>query len=151
MSLLDLTAAPVVEPQLDHASTERARLLNEARARLLTSGGAVTIEMLARGMGKRPATVRQWVARHRAAGDLIGLVHDNVTLVPTFQLDEAFGLRDDIRPLVAQLIAYGMDGWAVWDWFLTPNTWLDGCTPQKAAEGQHLDQLARAISGLFQE
>lgn len=145
------TSPTTVAPTLDHAATERARLANEARARLLRSGGAVTIEMLARGLGKRPATVRQWATRHRAAGDLVAVVHDGVLLVPTFQLDAAFSLREPSAEVIRRLQHQGLDGWAVWDWFVTPNTWLDGATPRVALEEAEPQRVLRAVAGLFQE
>jgi transposase len=60
--------ARVVEPVLDHAAVENARLVNAARAQLLRSGTAVTVEAIAEACGKEAATVRRWVARQRRSG-----------------------------------------------------------------------------------
>lgn len=143
--------APVVEPVLDHAAAERARLVNEARAALLRSGGAVTVEMIAEATGRSTAAVRQWITRHRNAGALVTVTHDGVLLVPTFQLDDAFGLNRHVAEVVGRLVRYGMSGWAVWDWFAAANTWLDGRTPTDAVETGALDAVHAAVSGMFQE
>ncbi len=143
--------APVVEPVLDHAAAERARLVNQARAVLLKSGGAVTIEMIAKATGRTQAAVRQWVTRQRNSGVLVTVTHEGTVLVPTFQLDDAFELDVDVSAVVARLVGHGMSGWAVWDWFGTPNTWLDGATPQDALASGDTDALHAAVSGLFQE
>ncbi|MGI8876363.1 MAG: hypothetical protein ACR2KP_18960 [Egibacteraceae bacterium] len=144
-------AAPVVEPVLDHAATERARLVNDARAALLKSGGSVTIETTAKATGRTQAAVRQWITRQRNAGTLVTVTHEGTVLVPTFQLDDAFELDVDASAVVARLVRHGMSGWAVWDWFATPNTWLDGAKPQDALAAGDTDAVHAAVSGLFQE
>jgi hypothetical protein len=144
-------SASVVEPVLDHAAAERARLVNDARARLLRSGTAVTIELIANATGRSTAAVRQWVTRQRAAGSLVTVIQDGALLVPTFQLDDAFGLDHDVAAIVARLVDHGMSGWAVWDWFATPNTWLDGATPQDVLAAGDPAAVHTAVSGLFQE
>lgn len=141
----------VMQPVLDHAAVERARLVNAARVELLGSGGAITVEMLADATGRTPGAARQWLHRHRSAGRLITVNHDGVALIPTFQLTEAFDLDLGVAELVARLTGHDMSGWAVWDWFQTPNTWLDGRNPSEViAEGDNTS-LHHAISGLFQE
>ncbi|HVM00664.1 MAG TPA: hypothetical protein VM324_15350 [Egibacteraceae bacterium] len=144
-------AARVVEPVLDHAAAERARLVNEARAVLLKSGGAITIEMFAKATGRSQAAVRQWVTRQRGAGALVTVTHEGTLLVPTFQLDDAFALDPAASAVVARLAGHGMSGWAVWDWFATPNTWLDGGTPEQVLAAGDSDAVHTAVSGMFQE
>lgn len=147
---VDPRTPSVVEPVLDHAAAERARLVNEARARLLTSGGALTIEAIAEATGRTSAAVRQWVTRRRKAGNLVTIEHDGRVFVPTFQLDEALDLDLHAAAVVARLVGHGMSGWAVWDWFVTPNTWLDA-TPADALAAGDVDAVHRAVSGMFQE
>lgn len=150
MSAFAFVTAPVVEPRYDHARLERARLLNAARADLLESGTAVTVTQLADATGVAAGTVRQRIARARKRGTLITVEHNGETLVPTVQLDDAFGFRDDVGAIVARLTAdNGMDGWAVWDWFETPNGWLD-TTPAEAVAAGNLDQVHAAVNGLLQ-
>lgn len=151
MSTGYMVEAPVVEPVLDHAAAERARLVNDARAALLKSGGAVTIEMIAEASGRTRGAVRQSVTRQRTAGSLVTVTHEGIVLVPTFQLDDAFDLQPDAAAVVARLVEYGMSGWAVWDWFATPNTWLDGTAPADALAGGDIDAVHGAVSGMFQE
>jgi len=105
-----LASPSVVEPILDHTAAERARLVNEARARLLGSGKAVTVELTAKATGRSTGAVRQWATRQRAAGMLVTVVQDGVLLVPTFQLDDAFGLDHDAAEVVARLVTHGMSG-----------------------------------------
>lgn len=147
MSLVD---APVVEPLYDHAAVERARLVNAARAGLLRSHGAVTFDMLAEATGRTPGAVRQWVNRRVRSGRLITVTHDGNTLVPTFQLTDAFDVDERIAALVQDLTAAGMSSWAVWDWFVTPNTWLDGASPLDALRAGDGTEVARAVSGMLQ-
>ena len=106
--------------------------------------------------GRQPSavsagTARQWVTRHRAANALVTVTHDGNVLVPTFQLDAAFGLDPDCRDVISRLRDHGMDGWAIWDWAQTPNTWLDGDTPAERLDTGDLDAVHHAITGLFQQ
>lgn len=144
-------SAPVVEPVLDHAAAERARLVNAARAALLGSGRSVTIEMIADATGRSTDAVRQWLRRQRQAGRLVTVTHDGIVLVPTFQLTDAFDVDDTVATVVAELVSHGMSAWAVWDWFQTPNTWLDGATPAAVMDAGDVTAVRRAVAGLFQE
>lgn len=151
MSTLFLGDDRVVQPRLDHAGAEMARLVNDARADLLASGTAVTIDMLAQAQRKEPATARQWVSRRRTSGAMITVLHDGTVLLPTFQLTDAFDADLAAAEIVQRLTARGMDGWAVWDWIEAPNTWLGGRTPKDALDSGLDGPLDRAITGLFQE
>jgi len=152
MSAVQLPDARVVEPVQDWAAVENARLVNEARAALLKSGSAVSIDTIASALGKQPDTVRQWVGRHRRAGQLVSVTHDGQVYVPSFQLTPAFDHVDDaVAGVVRRLTDYGMDGWAVWDWFQTPNTWLDGDVPADLLAAGDLEAVLGAVAGLLQE
>lgn len=144
-------SAPVVEPVYDHAAVEKARLVNQARARLLRSGGAVTFEMIAEATSRNVGSVRQWVNRRVRVGRLVTVTHEGSTLVPTFQLTEAFDLDDGVAEVVERLTDAGLSGWAVWDWFATPNTWLDGDTPEDALRASDRVAVDRAVAGMLQE
>ncbi|MGI9015994.1 MAG: hypothetical protein ACR2HR_02630 [Euzebya sp.] len=141
----------VVAPVLDTAAAEVARLINVARAALLRSGSAVTIDMLADGRDSSAAAARQWLTRRRAEGRLVTVPHNGAVLVPTFQLDAAFGLNEAAADVVKRLLGYEMDGWAIWDWAVTPNAWLDGRTPAEMLAEGRTDPVGRAVAGLFQE
>lgn len=150
MSTLDLLAGPVVEPRLDQGRAEVARLVNAARATLLSSGTAVTVDLLARSRGASVAAVRQWVSRRRRGSELVTVIHDGIALIPTFQLDDAFDLEPDAARAVRRLVGYGMTGWAVWDWAQTPNGWLDGDVPADLLATGDIDRVMHAIDGLTQ-
>lgn len=151
MGTVEFAQPQVVEPVLDHAAVENARLVNAARARLLTSATAVTVEQIAAATGRDPGTVRRWIARHRDAGRLVTVTHDGLLLVPAVQLDEVFGLDDQVAEIVDRLVAHGMDGWAVWHWLETPDTWLDGASPAQRLRAGDIDAVRRAVAGMFQE
>ncbi len=51
--------------------------------------------------------------------------------------------------MVAGLVAHRMSGWAVWDWFTTPNTWLDDATPAAMLDAGNLAAVRRAAINLF--
>lgn len=145
---LDLSPGSVLEPRLDAARAEVARLINAARAELLRSRTAVTVDQLADARGTSPDTTRRWVSRRRAAGDLVTVTHDGLVLIPTFQLDDAFDHDDDVATLVRRLTRYGMSGWAVWDWAETPNGWLHGDTPADLIRSGRTAEAAAAVDGL---
>lgn len=144
------TSTSTVEPVLNHAAAEKARLVNAARSSLLTSGTCVTIEMVAEATGRTPEATRQWLRRHRNAGRLVTVNHEGTVLVPTFQLDDAFGLNETAAEIVGRLTSQGMSSWSIWDWFSTPNTWLDGCSPAEVLTIGGDEAVRRAAHGLFQ-
>lgn len=147
---MSAASTQVVKPVLDHAAAERARLVNAARSALLSSGGVITIEMLSDATRRSPGATRQWLRRQRRAGRLVTVTHDGAVLVPTFQLTEAFELDPSVADVVSRLVSHGMSSWAVWDWFATPNTWLDGHTPADVILDD-VDAVRGAVAGLFQE
>jgi hypothetical protein len=148
MGAAELLMGPPVEPRLDRVAVENARLLREARDRLLTTAGAVTIEMLAEGRASTEGAARGWLHRKRVAGRLVAVEHDNRTLVPTFQLDDAFDIDTIVADAVERLTAFGMGPWAVWRWFYATNGWI-GQPPVEAATRGDDAQLDRALTGLI--
>lgn len=95
--------------------------------------------------------MRKSLTRWRSAGRIATVTHDGQTWVPTVQLTAAL---DDVDPLasdvVTRLVDHGLDGWSVWDWFETPNTWLGGLAPAEAVRSRDRAGLERAVSGLIQ-
>ncbi len=140
-----------VAPVLDYAAAERARLVNDARAALVESGTAVTTELFARSTGRTLVAARQWLQRRRRAGRLITVTYNDRVLIPTFQLSEAFEHDETAGQIVKFLGSREMSEWAVWDWFATPNTWLDGTSPADALVSGRVGDVRRAARGLFQE
>lgn len=151
MSALQLPEARVVEPVQDWAALENARLVNEARAQLLTSGTAVTVDAIVDVTGKQPDTVRRWISRARREHRLVTVTHDGQVYIPTVQLTDALDDIDpDVAAVVGMLVDYGMDGWAVWDWFQVANTWLGGDSPADRLAAGDLEAVHRAVAGLTQ-
>lgn len=152
MSLLQEAGTRVVEGVEDRAALENARLINEARASLLRSGTAVTVDDIVGVTGRSAGAVRKSLTRWRKAHRIVTVAHDGQTWVPTVQLTAAL---DDVDPLasdvVTHLVDHGLDGWAVWDWFETPNTWLGGLAPAEAVRSADRAGLERAVTGLIQE
>lgn len=128
-----------------------ARLVDAARAELLASGTAVTIEELAHRHGRSRDAARRWLARRRRANDVVSVTHEQRLLIPSFQLNKDFTIKRDAAAIVQRLVEHGMDGWAIWDWAETPNTFLGGHAPSKVLEAGDTEQVRRAIDGLFQE
>ncbi len=140
---------PLAPPLLDHAAVEQARLVRLAREHLATTLPSVDYDGLAAGRGSTVLAARQWVKRQRTAGRLFTVEYDNGTLIPSFQLDETFDVDERVAPAVERLSAFGMSGWATWQWFDAHNPWIDA-RPLDAlcAPGGGLDELDRAVSGL---
>lgn len=152
MSLLQEAGMRVVEGVEDRAALENARLINEARASLLRSGAAVTIDDIVEVTGRSVAAVRKSLTRWRNADRIVTVAHDGQTWVPTVQLTAALNGVDPLAEgVVTRLVDHGLDGWAVWDWFETPNTWLGGLAPVEAVRSQDRAGLDRAVTGLIQE
>lgn len=151
MSLPDEAGTRVVEGVEDRAALENARLINEARASLLCSGTAVTVDAIVEVTGRSLAAVRRSLTRWRNAGRIATVAHNRQTWVPTVQLTAAL---DDVDPfaegVVSRLVEHGLDGWTVWDWLETPNTWLSGLAPAEAVRSHDRDGLDRALTGLIQ-
>lgn len=147
-----LVGSPVVTPVLDVAATARATLVNEARARLLKSGTAVTTTQLAEATGRSVEAARKWASRKNEDGRLaIVQLHDGTLLIPTIQLDEAFALDEQVTERTQRLTEWGMGPWAIWDWWETPNGWIaDGQSPADAVRAGDLDAVDHAIDGLIQ-
>lgn len=134
--------------RFDRAAVEQARLVREVRARLLQQG-VVTYAMLAEGRGISEPAARKWASR---AGDrLITVTRDGKVLIPTFQLDTTLDLRDRFGDINARMHRFGMDGWAVWDWWSAPNSWLDADSPLGAADRKDWTAVELAVDGLIQE
>lgn len=145
-----MSEAQVLEPTLDWAAVELARRRNQARAVLLQSGQAVDLEMLATGRASNAHAARQWVSRQRRSGNIVTVTQAGQVLVPTFQLEEAFGLDLVAASVVSRLSKAGMSAWEIWDWVTHPNGWLHGQRPQDLLH-EDPEAVTRAIDGLFQE
>jgi hypothetical protein len=111
------------------ATLRQAQRLARHREHLLASG-AYPIEALAalRGDTAESAT-RTWLTRRRKRDELFTVTHQNATLVPAFQLDDAGEPLSALRPVLKVLAKAGLSGWELWSWLATPTSWLGGQVP----------------------
>ncbi len=133
-----------VAPALDHAGVEAARLVRVGREQLVSEQPSVTYALLAEGRGQTEVAARQWVRRLRTSGRLVTVEWDGLTLIPSFQFDEAYEPIADVGDAVARLVACGLSGWAVWRWFATVNPWI-GRRPVSLVSGRRFGQLRDAV------
>ena len=137
---------PPAPPLLDHAAVEQARLVRIVRDHLATTEPSITYEGLASGRGSSQEAARQWVKRHRAKGELFTIDYAGNTLIPLFQLDEAFGINEHAAAATARLTAAGMNGWAIWQWYTAINPWIEARPVDVLGDTSLIDQ---AIEGLL--
>lgn len=116
---------PTSAPLLDHAGVEAARLVRAGREGLVSGHPSITYALLAEARGQQEASVRQWVRRLRLAGRLCTVEWGGVTLIPSFQFDEAYQPVAQVADVVERLARSGMSGWATWRWFAMTNPWVD--------------------------
>lgn len=145
---VELQTDPGVTPTLSHAAVEAARLIRQGRDRLLTTAGCLTIEMLCEGRMSTANASRQWLHRHRSRQRLITVEHQGATLIPTFQLTDAFDLDDDVAGITERLVGSGMTSWAVWRWFTSHNGFIGG-TPLAALQSGDTTGIDRALNGIL--
>jgi len=124
--------------------TQERRVRRDA---LVTASPSVTVAMLADARQVEQGSVRSWLHRHRRAGRIVAVDHDHVVLVPTFQLDDDLGLRDDVAAVTARLSKAGLDSWAAWAWWCGYRTTLEAAPIDVLNAGQH-DQLHTAVDRL---
>lgn len=136
---------PPAPPLLDRTAVEQARLVRLARDHLAANEASVDYDGLALGRGCTVLAARQWVKRQRAKQELFVVDHGGGTLIPSFQLDEVFGVDSRVAPVVAALTGAGMSGWAVWQWFAAHNPWIDARPVEVIGE----PTLQEAVDGLI--
>jgi hypothetical protein len=141
-----VTATCDSEPMDDVCHPDPHEPVERARAALLTSGTAVTVEQLVEATGRSIDAVRLWFERE--AERLVTVTCDGTLLIPTVQLDDAFELDEKVAERTRRLIEFDMGPWAIWDWWQAPNGWLDGRAPADAAASGDFDGVDRAIDGV---
>ncbi len=129
---------------LDHAAVEQSRLVRLARDHIAAHEPSVDYDGLARGRDCSVLAARQWVKRQRSKGSLFVVDHGNATLIPSFQLDEVFDVDPRVATVVAELVAAGMGGWAIWQWFTSINPWIDA-RPIDMIGRPEIDQAVRGL------
>lgn len=118
-----------------------------ARRTLVASSPSVTVEELAAAREEGQDTVWSWLARGRQEGRIVAVEHDQVALIPTFQLDGDLQLRDDVATVTVRLSAAGLDGWAAWAWWVGHRATLGAAPIDTLNQGRH-QQLHDAIDRL---
>ena len=126
------------------------RLRRESRARAaLLDGGWLDYAGVGRLRGVSENAAR--FALHKAAERrAVLLVQDGAaTLVPSFQLDAAGQVRDELLTVLEPLLAAGLDPWRVWIWLTSPAGLLGGGVPAVAArDPEELPVVQRAAVAL---
>ena len=110
------------------------RLRREGRARAaLLDGGWLDYAAVGRLRGVSENAAR--FALHKAAERRAVLLvqHDGATLVPSFQLDTAGQVRDELLTVLEPLLAASIDPWRAWIWLTSPAGLLGGAVPSEAA------------------
>lgn len=138
-----LLADPSVLDPIPHAAVAQARRIASRRNHLLASG-AWSIARLTEVRDARRATVRTWVTRQRAAARIFTVTAGGETWVPALLLDAATDVHPGSQRAIRPLRDAGMDPWALWVWFDSPSTWLDGDRPADLLATGDVDRLAVA-------
>lgn len=127
-----------------------AILSARARAALVDSATALTIAELAVKTGRGVAEMRRWVGDRREESRLVAVtLADGTVLVPVVQFDEVMELDERVADRTQRLVAFGMDSWAIWDWWQVPNGWL-GVPPAAMAAAGDFAAVDEALDGLMQ-
>jgi hypothetical protein len=126
------------------------RLRREARVRAeLLDGGWLDYAGVAalRGVSENAARF----ALHKASDRRTVLLvqQEGATLVPSFQLDDAGEVRDELLTVLEPLLAAEVDPWRAWIWLTTPAALLGGDVPHEAArDPEELPIVQRAAVAL---
>ncbi len=136
---------PAVPALLDRPAVEQSRLVRLTRDHLVSTEPSVDYDGLAEGRLCTVLAARQWVKRQRAKHQLFVIEHDGRTLIPTFQLDEAFDPDQRVSAAIDRLLGAGMSGWAIWQWFTAVNPWIE----QRPIAAIGTPRLDTAVDGLL--
>ena len=113
---------------------ELVRLRRDARVRAdLLEGGWTDYAGVARMRGVSENAARFAVHKAAERRTLLIVQHEGGTLVPTFQLDAAGEVREELLAVIEPLLAASVDPWRAWIWLTTPAGLLGGAVPQVAA------------------
>lgn len=119
------------------------QLARQARVRAeLLAAPWFTYESLADLRDTSVDAARFWA--HKSAGQhrLLVVPVDAGVVVPAFQLSDDGEPRADLLPLLAPLLAAGMDPWRAWAWLTQPVALLAGLVPEQAAADPETAELA---------
>ncbi|WP_134742419.1 hypothetical protein [Nocardioides sp. 503] len=103
----------------------------------------LTYETLAELRGASVNATRFAVHKAQDAHRLLVVATESGTVVPAFQLTPAGEPRPDLAPVIAPLLAAGMDPWRAWAWLTQPVGLLGGQVPQLLAADPDEADLVR--------
>lgn len=112
-----------VPPSVDQQAARTAR-----RREQLLAEGAYDTAALARLLGYTAGSVRDWLSRHRRAGELFTVSLDGRAFLPTFFVRDG-ALSSAAAAVSRALLDEGLGPWEAWTWLATTSSWLDGRRP----------------------
>lgn len=111
-----------------------------------------TYETLAEVRGTSVDAARFVIHKTASLHGLLVVSHEGRTLVPAFQVTAAGEPRPELAPVLAPLLAAGMDPWKAWIWLTQPAALLGGLVPeQAAADPEHAELVAHAAVRLAEK
>ena len=101
-------------------------------------------------LGSRSGNDRQYAARLRRSGAVLGLQRGNRYVYPRFQFDER---KQQVYPAiraVGEILGAGRDPWGVVNWWISPNLRLPAGQPPMSLLGtpNDTDELAALARGM---
>ena len=125
------------------------RLRRDARVRAeLLDGGWLDYAGVAELRGVSLNAARFAVHKAAERRTLLLVQHEGTILVPTFQLDDAGEVREELLTVLEPLLA-AVDPWRAWIWLTTPAGLLGGAVPHEAArDPEELPVVQRAAIAL---
>ena len=109
------------------------------------SGGLARSAELVQRLADRDSRALPVFARWVACGELVAFLWESRLWVPLFQFNADLQPRPEVVATCREL-ANAFDAWETAAWFITPNNWLDGRTPEQAlgASAPEVLEAARA-------
>ena len=130
---LDRALRAVGDDPAHAVPVELVRLRREAGVRAaLLDGGWLDYAGVAERRGVSLNAARFAVHKAAERRTLLVVQHEGAILVPTFQLDEAGEVREELLAVLEPLLA-SVDPWRSWIWLTTPAGLLGGAVPHEAA------------------
>jgi hypothetical protein len=101
----------------------------EARQECLREHGALTSSQVAEMAGSKATNRSALASSWRAAGRIVGVEWQGVTIFPAFQFDAEVQPRAPIARVLSHLRDAGLGNWEQALWFTTPTGWLGDRRP----------------------
>lgn len=130
---------------IPHAAVANALRIRATHGRLLATG-AFDYESLAEGRGASIEATRKFVSRAQQRNELFTVEFQGSPWVPALLLNEELDVRPEFTPLIAALKPTGASPWAMWNWLVSPNGWLDGAAPVELLPSAPEQVLTAAVA-----